>query len=81
MIEFQRKVFEFKLDGNVYKVKNPSVKDVQAFQKESEKVSEGDSIEMTVEFLAGLGLPKDVAYGMEADHLTTVVNHISGQAK
>ena len=81
MIEFQRKVFEFKLDGNVYKVKNPSVKDVQAFQKDSEGSGDAESIDKTVEFLAGLGLPKEVAYGMEADHLTTVVNHISGQAK
>lgn len=81
MIEFKRKVFEFKLDGEVYRVKNPSVKHVQKFQKESEKVKDSEAIDKTVEFLAGLGLPEDVAYGMEADHLTTVVNHISGQAK
>jgi len=81
MIEFKRKVFEFSLDGQVHKVKAPSVKNVQDFQKVSKDSDDSESIEKTVEFLASLGLPKDVAYGMEADHLSTVVNHISGQAK
>jgi len=80
VIEFKRKEFAFKLDGEEYRVKNPSVRDIQAFQKESEGKKESEGLELTVGFLAGLGLPEEVSYGMEPGHLTQVVNSITDAA-
>ena len=78
MMEFKRKEFIFKLDGNAYNVKHPTVKQVQEFQKDTEGKKESDSLGATIQFLSGLGLPEEIAYGMEPEHLKIVVDNISG---
>lgn len=80
MLEFQRKEFVFKLDGKEHRVKHPTVKQVQELQAESAQKEE-PSLEDTIDFLSKLGLDKDVAYGMEGHHLTTLVENIAGTAK
>lgn len=79
MIEFKRKVFEFKLDEQTHRVKSPTVRQIQEFQKMANKGEEIESIGNTIKFLSDLGLSEEVAYGMQADHLEGVVQAIIGK--
>lgn len=76
MIEFKRTVFVFKLDGQQYEVKHPTVGQIESFQN-----FEGDDLEKSIKLLDVLGLPEDVARGMEAGHLKTIVDNIAGSPK
>jgi len=80
MQEFKRSEFIFKMDDEQYRVKHPTVKELEVFQKKNSEKEEMD-IEGVVDFLEGLGLPKDVAYSMEPSHLNIVVDAISGNKK
>jgi len=64
------------MDDKEYKVKHPNVRQVEDLQKATKE--DASDISKTIDFLEMLGLPKDVAYGMEPEHLATVVEHISG---
>lgn len=79
-MEFKRKSLEFSFDGEKYKVKFPSVKQLSEFQKEV-SVKESAELSDTVNFLDRLGLPADVAYEMELEHLTVIMETISGSKK
>lgn len=83
-IELKRKRFAFKIDGNVYELKSPTVsmvKDYTKKQKELEKAGEEDAIEGAIDFLARLGMPKEVAEELELEHLETVIEQVTGAKK
>lgn len=79
MIEFDRKKLKFKLDGKEHEVNFPTVGQLKAYQKANQESQ--DTFETTVDFLEKLGLEKEVCMGLEADHLKTIVEYISGQKK
>lgn len=81
MMEFKRKVFKFKLDGDEFFVKHPTVRQIEVFQADSKKVGDDDSIKVAVGLLVTLGLKEDFCYGLEPDHLMTIIEHVSGQKK
>jgi len=81
-VEFKRTEFVFKLDEKEYRVKHPSVMQVEALQKEYKKDDEKkQDLGVVISFLENLGLPKDVSYGMEPGHLETIVDSICGSKK
>lgn len=80
MIELKRKSFEFKLDGKTYNVRSPKVKEVEKLQKESKEKGDED-LSVAINFLDSLGMPKDVCYGMEAEHLQIVIETVSGASE
>jgi len=75
MLEFDRRVFEFKLDGKKHVVKSPTVRQIEELQKKSK---DAPGLEETIDFLEQLGLDKDVAYSMEPWQLQKVVEEVSG---
>jgi hypothetical protein len=79
MIKLQKKVFQFEYDGDVYKLKSPSVKDVTALQKRIEK--DGESVDIAIDFLSNLGMKKEVCYEMEIDNLNTIIEAVVGAKK
>lgn len=80
-MEFKRKSLEFSFDGEKYKVKFPSVKQLSDFQKDMEAKGGSGDLSDTVKFLEGLGLPQNVSYDLELEHLTVVMETISGSKK
>lgn len=78
MIELKKKVYKFKYDGNEYELKAPTIRQVEKMQREAKGLKEENAIESTLNFLNDLGLPKKIAYDMEAEHLEIIVNEVSG---
>ena len=76
--EFKRKTLKLKLDGSEYKVLFPTVKQLSEFQKDFKKEQE---LDLMTSFLEKLDLPKEVAEGLEAEHLKEIFEIISGQKK
>jgi NAD(P)H-hydrate repair Nnr-like enzyme with NAD(P)H-hydrate epimerase domain len=79
-MEFKRKKFSFKLDGESYEFGFPNVKQFSEYQKKLEK-GKGKELDLIVDFLEGLGLKREVTESMEADHLVQIVDVLSGQKK
>jgi hypothetical protein len=78
MIELKKKIYKFNYDGTEYTLTAPTLKQVEKMQKKSKEIGEENAISSTLDFLADLGLPKEVAYEMQPDHLETIVNAVSG---
>lgn len=78
VMEFSRHVFKFKLDGVEYNVKHPTVSDIEIFEAQAK---DDASVETTIKFLEQLGLEASVARSMEVEHLTKLVEVISGSKK
>lgn len=85
IIELKRKRFKFKLDGNVYELKSPNVSMIQAYtanQKKLEKNKDEDAVmNAAMDFLADLGMPKDISSTLEMDHLESIITNVTGQKK
>lgn len=69
-----------KLDGEVYELRYPTVEQVKTFSG-MDKKGVDENVELMVDFLEGLGLPKKVSYGMEADHLKELLEELNGSEK
>lgn len=78
MIELKKKIYKFNYDGTEYVLNAPTLRQVEKMQKQAKEIGEDNAISSTLDFLADLGLPKDVAYDMEPSHLETIVNAVSG---
>lgn len=78
MQEFKKTEFKFKFDGKEYAVKKPTLKQIEELQRESEDTT---SLSKTIGLLSDLGLPKEVAYEMEVDHIVQIVDYVSGAKK
>ena len=66
-----------KWNGDEYNLKHPSVKKHIAYTKSLQK-NKGKEVECLIDFLEGLGLPKEVSYEMEFSHLQQVVGALTG---
>jgi hypothetical protein len=80
MLELKKSVLELKIDGQVYTVKYPTLKAVKHFQEKTKDAGEA-SLDITLEFLASLGLPVNVSEELEPSHLQTIIETISGSKK
>lgn len=83
MLELVRSTIEVSLDGKVHNMRMPTYKEGILYRCELEKVKDDDlkSSDMLIDYLAKLGLPKDVSEGLEIDHLTQVLDFILGAKK
>lgn len=80
MLEFKKSVLELKIDGIEYTMKFPTIKAVRSLQESSKGSVEGD-LKPTLDFLASLGLPVEVAEELEPSHLQAIVETLSGSKK
>ena len=79
MLEFQRKELQFKLDDKIHSLKYPSVKQVNEYTKKQEKAE--DQLECVIDFLSGLGLDRNIAEGLEVNHLTAIIKALTEEKK
>ena len=80
MLELKKSVLELKIDGKEFSVKFPTIKAVRSLQESSKESAEGD-LAPTLNFLASLGLPVEVAEELEPSHLQMIVETLSGAKK
>lgn len=81
MLELQRTVFCFKLDGQEYRLKKPTVGQFQEYDKKVKSTDHKNHLELLIDFLSSLGLPKDTAYGLEVGHLEAILEHLIDSKK
>ena len=79
MLEFVKRELEFKYDGEVYRLKYPSVKEMSAYSKAYEASEE--KLDCIIDFLAKLGLKKKVCEELEVHHLTTIIKALTEEKK
>jgi len=68
------------LYGEIYEIKSPTVADAMKFESDLSN-SDDDKAEAAVGFLRKLGLPKKAIIGLEADHLTELIEELLGSNK
>lgn len=82
MKELKRVVFQYKIDGNVYSVRKPTVQQItELTKKQDAKKEDSEGVESSIEFLDTLGLPKEVGMSLEAHMIEEIVNDVSGSKK
>lgn len=71
-------IFSVKLNGKSYDIREPTVKDATAFQKAQKDKQEGDEISLFINFLEGLGLPRDIAENLSLSKIEILTKRIMG---
>lgn len=51
----------------------PTVKQSQEYAKSVKDIEDSEATDKLLDFLEGLGLPKDISESMESEHLTSIV--------
>ncbi len=78
MLEFNSRVLEVKVNGDIHKVSFPTVGQFRDFQK----TVKGDlSIDDMLLFLDGLGFSKSAAEKLEPEQLNILINTLTGVEK
>jgi len=72
-MDFKKRVLKFKFEDTEYSVSFPNNRRLNEFQKEQKVIKEEDSLESLIKFLNELGLPSEVAWDMEPQHLTQIL--------
>lgn len=83
MLEIQKRVLELKINGHLYKLKFPTIYQLKKLNELSKDVKDDKSaeIDLIVEMLADLGLPKEVSYDLEPEAFQKIIETLSGQQK
>ena len=76
-MDLSSRILSLKWNGNEYNVKHPSVKQHMAYTTQLQK-KKGKEVEVLIDFLDGLGLPKECSMEMELSHLQQVVGALTG---
>ncbi len=72
--------FEVKWAGAVYKLREPSAKEMGIYQSKIEEAqAKGNSIDALIQFVSDLGLPKEIAEALPASKLAVLVESIVGE--
>lgn len=75
------KGFKLEWEGTEYTLRKPKVKESVLFAKAFNKLSEEkivERMELTIDQLDKLGLPREVTEEMEMTHLTAIQNLLNG---
>ncbi len=75
------KGFKLEWEGTEYTLRKPKVKESVLFAKAFNKLSEDkvvERMELTIDQLDKLGLPREVTEEMEMTHLTAIQNLLNG---
>lgn len=82
MLELIKKKLEIKYEGKDYSLRFPTYKESITYSK---KLKENDSIEhqadALLDYLAGLGLPKEVSENLESEHIVQILDLINDSKK
>lgn len=81
MKKFEKTSRSYDIYGKVAKLRLPTVSEANAYKELYEK-SEGEAqVNALFDFLAGLGLDKELAMSMEAEHFGELVEDLLGSKK
>lgn len=79
------RLLEIEIEDKSYKIKFPTALQVSAYLKDLLKISKGESesneVDLTLDLLIELGLPKDVAILLEMDDLEEITNVLTTKKK
>lgn len=77
-----RTVFEIELDDKKFSLRKPTFKESQKYREDLLKMGEnGDAAQVMASFLENLGLPKEVFETLEFDHITQLMEAVTGSKK
>ncbi len=77
-----RTVFEIEIDDKKFELRKPTFKESQQYRESLLKLgTDGDAAQVMKEFLEKLGLPSDVFDGLEFDHITQLMDAVTGSKK
>lgn len=79
MLELKKKVLKIKYDGQEIELQYPKVRQVDMLQKRIKE--EGESVDMIIDFLEGLGLKREISEDMQADHVEAIVTSLTDSKK
>ena len=79
MIELKRKELEFQYEGKTYKVRKPSMQELENLGSKAE--SEKESFRAVVDILDQCGFPKDVYLSLDAELASIVTEEVLGKKK
>ena len=66
--------------GSEYELRKPAVKETADYgvaYSKADKENAAEVLELTINHLERLGLPKEVSYEMEMDHITQISNAVN----
>ena len=78
-MEFFSKELEFKFNGEDQKCRFPTIRELKDYQKDYAKTEE--KLDVIEGFLIKLGLKEEVVQSLHMDHLTKIIEEISGAKK
>lgn len=77
-----RTIFEVEIDNKKFELRKPTYKESQQYREELLKLGEtGDAGLVMIGFLEKLGVPKDVFETLEFDHITQLMDAVTGSKK
>ena len=77
-----RTVFEIELDDKQFSLRKPTFKESQQYREDLLKIGEnGDAAQVMMSFLENLGLPEEVFETLEFDHITQLMDAVTGSKK
>lgn len=77
-MKFVETVIELNVYGSEFKVRFPNMGELSAFESEASKKNVNE-IELLLNFLDTLGLPKETSKKMEPDHVRQVMELFKGK--
>lgn len=84
-IELKPTVFSVKVEGESYEVRKPKATTLSQFQVKlanfDSKKDDSKAIDLIIDFLDSLGLPKEVASELDIDQIETLMEHIGSKKK
>lgn len=78
-LSFKKRNLELEFNDSSHSISFPNVGQVNQFLKDSK--DKEDTIEITIDFLETLGLPKSVSFELEPQQLNEVVSVLCGSKK
>ncbi len=80
-LNLERKTLKLNYDGNSHNLTYPSGRIADKFAKLIKDSSDDQKMDVVEEFLASLGLPKEVSSTLSAENLQLIIEELSGKKK
>lgn len=83
-LKLKRTKIHLELDDKVYVLTKPNFGEYKEFNSKRKAISENDSegmAELTVSFLEGCGLPKEVCYSLEVSMIKDIIELLAESKK
>jgi len=74
MKEFNKRVLEVKINGEVHKLNFPSVRLAYEYDKQSRKSKDGVDLDSVLDLIEQCGLSKEIAFDLEIDQLKELID-------